>query len=125
MTHLNNSDKTGRRKFLLKSAAALGTGAVMMAESNLFPLSAAERSVENVGNGKEKKPFKKESISVKNPYDIVITGGLVYDGTRALPFKGNVAIKEGKIRDIWEENGESLPAAREVIELGKDEVFSP
>ena len=125
MKHLNNSDKTGRRKFLLKSAAALGTGAVMMAESNLFPLSAAEKSVDNAGNGKETKPFKKESISVKNPYDIVITGGLVYDGTRALPFKGNIAIKDGKIRDIWEENGESLPAAREVIELGKDEVVSP
>lgn len=46
-------------------------------------------------------------------YDLILTGGLVVDGSGEKPYKGNVCIRDGKIACITEE----IPEARETVDV--------
>ena len=54
------------------------------------------------------------------PYDLVIKGGTIVDGTGAARFQGDVAVAQGKIVEI----GKSLGGARQVIDAS-DLVVAP
>ena len=46
-------------------------------------------------------------------YDIVLTGGLLCDGTGGKPFRANLCVKDGKIARITEE----LPQGKEILDV--------
>ena len=47
-------------------------------------------------------------------YDLVLSGGLVVDGTRAKPYPANVCIRDGKIAKI---TAEPAGEAREAVDI--------
>ena len=54
------------------------------------------------------------------PYDLVIKGGTIVDGTGAARFTGDVAVAQGRIVEI----GKSIGGARQVIDAS-DLVVAP
>ena len=46
-------------------------------------------------------------------YDLVLTGGMIYDGTGGKPFPANLCIRDGKIARISEE----LPQGKEILDV--------
>ena len=62
-----------------------------------------------------------QSCSKENEVDLLIHNALIYDGTGAAPFLGQVGVKEGKIVYVGEEK--SLSADKTLDAEGK--VLSP
>lgn len=46
-------------------------------------------------------------------YDLILTGGTLYDGTGGKPFRGNLCIKDGKIAAITQ----ALPQGKEILDV--------
>ena len=53
---------------------------------------------------------------MERPYDLVVRGGLIYDGTGGEAFKGDVAVKDGRIAAVGEVSG---AGAEEIDATGK------
>jgi N-acyl-D-aspartate/D-glutamate deacylase len=57
-----------------------------------------------------------ETPHMDRPYDLVIRGGIVYDGLGGAPFEGDVAVKDGRIAAVGEVRG---AGAEEIDAKGK------
>jgi N-acyl-D-aspartate/D-glutamate deacylase len=42
---------------------------------------------------------------MERPYDLVVRGGLIYDGTGGEAFEGDVAVKDGKVAAVGQVSG--------------------